>query len=522
MKAAAYARFSTDRQTDNSIAYQLKEIKKYCTEHDIQITATYIDEGCTGTNADRAGFQAMVTAAREGKIDAVVIYDISRGSRDVGDWFTFRKAMMYLGVTVISATGQRLGDLTDGNDFLLELLTVGMGQAEVLGTRKKSIDGVAVKAKQGAFLGGVAPLGYDIVNGAYVINPAEAAVVKNIFAWYASGKSYDYIVDHLKGVTSKRGRPIGKNSLNNLLQNERYIGTYTWNKKKYKLLRKWAGGGLNPNVTRIENAIPPIIDKETWEKVQKRMKDNKRNARNKARRSYLLSGLIECEACGSAYVGHTSTNRKGYETRYYCCGNKYRTHECKAKNINADEIEAFTVQHLKAYLGGLDFTETAQYIADQVNGASPDLSAERSELAQINTQITNGVKAILSGLVVPELEAELDRLRIRKSELEDIIARRSADKPEIDPDALIAMFQASAAAIDSSEKLPDIIRQHVTKIYAHADGTFTVCVGVHMTGCGGRTRTYDLRVMSPTSFQLLYSAIWGALLKCLGIIAQRK
>lgn len=156
MKAAAYARFSTDRQTDNSIAYQLKEIKKYCAEHDIPITATYTDEGCTGTNADRAGFQAMVAAARAGQIDAVVIYDISRGSRDVGDWFTFRKAMMYLGVTVISATGQRLGDLTNGNDFLLELLTVGMGQAEVLGTRQKSIDGVAVKAKQGVFLGGVA------------------------------------------------------------------------------------------------------------------------------------------------------------------------------------------------------------------------------------------------------------------------------------------------------------------------------------------------------------------------------
>lgn len=159
---------STDKQTGNSIAYQLKEIKRYCDEHDIPITATYTDEGCTGTNADRAGFQAMVNAARAGQIDAVVIYDISRGSRDVGDWFTFRKAMMYLGVTVISATGQRLGDLTDGNDFLLELLTVGMGQAEVLGTRKKSIDGVAVKAKQGAFLGGVAPLGYDIINGTSV------------------------------------------------------------------------------------------------------------------------------------------------------------------------------------------------------------------------------------------------------------------------------------------------------------------------------------------------------------------
>ena len=512
MKAAEYGRYSTDRQDENSIAYQFREIRKYCDAHDIQIVASYQDEGCSGTNTDRRGFQRMVMDAQAGKFDAVVIYDVTRGSRDVGDWFSFRKAMMYLGVSVISATGQKLGDLTNGQDFLLELLTVGMGQAEVLGTRQKSIDGVAVKAQTGAFLGGVPPLGYDVANGSYIINPAEAAVVRSIFAWYAQGKSYDYIVDHLGDVRSKRGRPIGKNSLNGILQNERYIGVYTWNKRKYKLLRKWAGGGLNPDVTRIEGAIPAIIDADTWEKVQARMKDNRHNAKNKARHAYLLTGLIECEECGSAYVGHASTNKKGYVTRYYCCGNKYRTHTCKAKNINADELEMFVVQHLKHYLATVDFSATAQYIADQINGAAPDLTAERAELAQVTTQISNGVKAVLSGIVIPELEAELDRLRARKSELEDIIARRSATHAEVDPAAIEAMFHASVEAWND-QNLPVIIRQHVTKIYAHADGTFTVCVGVHKTGCGGRTRTYDLRVMSPTSFQLLYSAI-GALLEC--------
>ncbi len=296
MKAAAYARYSTDRQTENSIAYQLKEIKKYCSANDIEIVATYTDEGCSGTNADREGFQQMLQAAQTGVFDAVVIYDVSRGSRDVGDWFSFRKSMMYLGITVISATGQRLGDLTNGQDFLLELLTVGMGQAEVLGTRQKSLDGVAVKAQTGAFLGGTPPLGYDIKNGQYVIDPQEAAIVQQIFAWYAAGKGYGYMLDHLQGVTGKRGRPLGKNSFYSILSNERYIGVYTWNKRKCKLLRKWAGGALNPKVVRIEGAIPPIIDMETWERVQKRMSDRKRNAANKAKHEYLLSCLIECES----------------------------------------------------------------------------------------------------------------------------------------------------------------------------------------------------------------------------------
>lgn len=485
MKAAAYARYSTDRQSENSIEYQLTEIRKYCAEHDIPIVATFSDEGCTGTNADRAGFQAMVAAAKSGAVDTVVIYDITRGSRDVGDWFTFRKAMMYLGVTVISATGQKLGDLTNGQDFLLELLTVGMGQVEVLGTRQKSIDGVANKAKQGAFLGGTPPLGYDIEGTRYVINPAEAPIVRKIFQMYAEGRSYDYIIDHLDGATGKKGRPIGKNSLNSILKNERYVGVYSWNKRHVKLFRKWAGGTPNPNAVRIEGVIPPIIDTNTWEKVRARMEDNKRNAANKAkRRQYLLSGLIECEGCGCNYVGHTSRNKKGVETSRYVCGNKYRTHQCNAKNIPAAEIEEFVIQNLKAYLLGEDFEATAQYIADQVNGASADLSEERAELAQIEAQLANGVKAVLSGMKIPELEEEMDRLRVRKSELEDIIARRSANRPEVDPAAIVELFKESIENWDD-EHLPQIIREHVTKIYAHIDGTYSVNVGVHINGCGG-------------------------------------
>lgn len=484
MKAAAYARYSTDRQTENSIAYQLEKIQEYCTAHDITISATYTDDAQSGTNMNRAGFQAMVADAKAGSIDTVIIYDISRGSRDVGDWFTFRKAMLYLGVTVISATGQRIGDLTNGQDFLLELITVGMGQVEVLNTREKSIAGVAVKAKEGVFLGGTPPLGYDIVNSHYVINPAEAAIVRSIFEWYGAGWSYNQIIDALNGACGKRGRTLGKNSLNSILCNERYIGVYTWNKKKCKLFQKWAGGGANPNVVRLEGVIPPIIDKDTWEKVRGRMKDRKRNAQNKAKRQYLLSGLIECECCGAAYVGHTSTSR-GCENRYYVCGNKYRTRTCQAKNINAAEIEEFVIQNLKAYLLTVDFTETAQYIADQINGAAADLTTEKAELTQIETQIANGVKAVLSGISIPELEQELDRLRVRKSELQDIITRRSADRPQVEPAAIVQLFEDSIAQWDD-ENLPQIIRRHITKIYAHADGTYSVNVGVHIAGCGGR------------------------------------
>ena len=484
MRAAAYARFSTDRQQHNSIEYQLAEIYRYCAEHGITIVATFTDEGETGTNTARSGFQSMLEAATRGDFDAVVIYDILRGSRDVGDWFTFRKQMLHRGITVLS-TADKLGDMTDGNDFLVELLTVGMGQREVLETRKKSIAGVAIKAQKGVFLGGTPPLGYTIEDGKYVIDPGEARTVRTIFELYGEGKSYDDILRAVDGAIGKFGRPLGKNSLHSILTNERYIGVYTWNKRKVKLFRKWAGGAPNPNCVRIEGIIPEIIDKATWERVQKRMSDNKRNASNKAKRSYLLSGLIECEECGAAYVGHTSTNKKGVETRYYVCGNKYRTHTCQAKNINAAEIEGFVIDGLKRYFLELDFEAEANRIALMVNNSTPDLKAERAELASIEAKLNNGLRAILNGFDnFPELQDEMDKLRVRKGELEDIIARRSASTREVDPADIVRIFEYALDHWD--DDFNTILREHITKIYAHADGSYSVNVGVHISGCGGR------------------------------------
>lgn len=483
MKAAAYARYSTDKQTNSSIAYQMEKIEEYCNINNIDIIARFQDEACSGTNTDRAAFQELIKQAKQKFFDAVIVYDVSRGSRDVGDWFAFRKAMTILGITVI-AVEDKLGDLLNPSDYLTELLTVGLGQHQVLQSRQKSMDSIAVKAKSGQFLGGVAPLGYDIVQGKYVINKSESEIVKSIFEWYATGKSYNYIVDQLSDARGKRGQKIGKNSLYTILKNERYIGIYTWNKRKVKIMGKWAGGEYNPNCVKIEGAIPEIINIELWDKVKVRMTNNKNKASNKAKNEYLLSGLIECAECGATFVGHCSTNTKGYKTRYYCCGNKYRTRTCTAKNINANELEEYIVQNLKMYLLGADYDEVADKIVNMVNSASKDLSVEKKELSSINTKIQNGMNAILNGMEFPELQDEISRLRIRKSELEDIIARNENSATKLDKNKLVALFNTSLEEWDTD--LKNVIKTHITRIYANTDGSFTVNVGVHINGCGGR------------------------------------
>lgn len=481
MNAAAYARYSTDNQTENSIAYQMTAIDEYCAKKGINITARYYDEAKSGTNIQRADFQEMERAALNREFDAIVIYDISRGSRDVADWFNFRKDMARLGIQVISVSGQ-LGDLMNPNDFLVELINVGLGQHMVLDTRKKSIDGVAQKAQEGVFLGGYPPYGYRIENRKYVIVEAEARHVRLMFDMYAAGKSYADIMERLKDerIVTRHGVPIGKTTLYSILNNERYIGTYIWCEKITKVMRHWAGGKPNPRCVRIEDAIPAIIDKETWEKVRKRMRDNKHNARNKAKTEYLLSGLIECAACGSTYVGHTSTNTKGYKTRYYVCGNKYRTRSCASKNINADQIETFVMIQLREYLkSSEDLRAAAEDLANQVNGATPDLSAEKKELLDIKTKLQNGTKAILSGLDFDELRAEMDNLRLRKDELEDIISHAQQNHGKVNPDKVYAMF---LEMVDKLETAPREVVEAMVKVYANTDGSYTVNIGVHLSG----------------------------------------
>ena len=507
MKAAAYARYSTDHQTENSIAYQMEAIDRYCAEHKIDIVARYSDEAKSGTNTDREDFQAMLKAAADRVFDAVIIYDISRGSRDVADWFQFRKQMAALGIQVIAVSGQ-LGDVLNPNDFLVEGINVMLGQHMVLDTRKKSMAAVDVKAKQGVFLGGYPPYGYTIVNQQYVINEAEAKHVRLMFKMYADGASYKEIIEKLKDehIITRHGVPIGKSTLYSILTNERYIGTYIWCEHINRVMRKWAGKKPSDRCVKIEDAIPAIIDKTTWERVKVRMSDNKRRARNKAKQNYLLSGLIECEACGSTYVGHCSTNTKGVKTRYYVCGNKYRTRSCKAKNINADMIEAFVIIQLREYLRTVNVEEIAKTIADQINGASPDLHAEKKELLEIKTKLQNGTNAILSGLDLPELREEMDRLRVRKSELEDIIAEAQKGDAPIDPKEIVELFRIAEEQLDKNPRAA--VETLVTKIYAHTDGSYTVNIGVHINGSPSWTRTNDTAVNSRVLYRLSYGGIY--------------
>ena len=206
--------------------------------------------------------------------------------------------------------------------------------------------------------GGKPPLGYDVDKEThkYIINEKEAATVKLIFQMYLEGNGFHQILRYLNenGYTTKNQKQFTQSSLNCILKNEKYNGTFVFNKKQ----EKDAMGKRNPKakseeeVIRIENGMPAIIDKKTFEKVQQKMKENKRRAGSfKSKHLYLLSGMIFCGECGEPMFGNF---RKGgrHKLLYasYRCANRRSHKGCCNKEIHREYIEDFVLESLQRIL----------------------------------------------------------------------------------------------------------------------------------------------------------------------------
>ncbi len=378
MRAVAYCRYSTDNQTENSIMYQISAAQEYCQKHNMTLVDVYSDEARSGTNTNRDGLKKLLADCDTDKFVAVVIYDQSRLSRNIVDWFTLRETLHNKHKRLCSCCETLSDDILDSSSFMNEGVHAIFNEVHVLETRKKTIAGVTSKARRAEFCGGIPPLGYDIVDGQYKINEAEAPAVRTMFDMYANGCSYREIMNKIDGmgIKSKRGRKIGINAIYYLLINERYTGTFIWNKYQCKQMRKRIPKKANPNIVRIENAIPPLVSKEIYEKVVKRLEAHKRGT-NSAKREYLLSGLIICGYCGGTYTGFASKNRRtGEETYYYMCGTKHRKHTCNAKNIRADEIESAVYYILKNKLLNEKLIEHTADAVISIRNQQPDKGTE--------------------------------------------------------------------------------------------------------------------------------------------------
>ena len=339
LKAALYARYSSDKQQESSITVQLAECKKFCLANHITVVKEYKDEAKTGTDGNREEFQQMIQDSYLGLFDVVIVHRWDRFARNVELALSAQKELEKVGVKVIS-TVENFDDTPEGDFF--KLMSMGMAALYSKKLSREAFNGQIENAKIGKAHGGVPLYGYEVVNKKYRIVPHEAEAIQIMFQMIADGFSYRATVNYLneKGYRRRDGRLLSYN-ITDTLRNRQYTGEYVFNQYKRKPARKWrTQKKTETEVVRIQGGMPAIVDEETFEKVQALLdKRRQKNGRGRRKGKYLLSGLTVCGVCGSAVSGGKTISR-GKNHFAYICTSKRHT---QRKSINLVYLDKYVV-----------------------------------------------------------------------------------------------------------------------------------------------------------------------------------
>lgn len=432
-RTAIYARYSSDNQRAESIDEQIRACRYYAQQTGLyDIVAVYKDEALSGyKNAHkRDGFAQLMADAEAGKFEAVMVYELSRFSRNGSDTIVNTEKLARLGIEFVSVR-EKLDQTPEGR--MMMFVITGMNEYYSANLAIETMRGLKENAYQAKHTGGIPPLGYDLdSNGHYIINPEEAAAVRLIFDMYLEGNGYTAICDELNrmGYRTKRGTMFVRNSMYDLLRNEKYTGSFIYNHmaKAKNGKRNRHAYKSDSEVIRVENAFPAIISKEEYRKVLKLMEQNKRKgARNAAVHDYLLSGKVYCGHCGKSMYGETRY-RKEYSYSYYSC-NGHKSKICGKHSIRCDKLEAEVIRQLNELFFSdeiLDRVSEKIYDDSQNHFMDERAAILRKRSADIKKKIDNGTKAILDGVDSDELRSAVKELSAQKKQIDQQIVQIEA------------------------------------------------------------------------------------------------
>lgn len=479
MNAAIYARYSSDNQREESIDAQVRAISEYAQKNGHTIVKIYTDEARSATTDNRPQFLQMIRESATGMFNAVIVHKLDRFSRDRYDSAFYKRQLKKNGVKLISV----LENLDDSPEsIILESVLEGMAEYYSANLSREVMKGMKETALQCKHNGGTPPLGYDVLpDKSYAVNEAEARIVRMIFEMYAAGKGYNEIIDTLgiEGCRSKSGRPFGKNSLHGILRNEKYTGTFVFN----RTIRKTGGKRNNhqskpdEDIIRVENGIPAIITRELWNEVGRKMNGNKRaRAANSAKETYLLSGLIFCGECnGGMYGQRKFSGRNKSKYRCYTCGTRYRSHTCNMISVGANFVENVIIEQLYNEIfapGAIEkmADKLVEYASSRSIEITSNIRGFENELSGVQTQINNTVNAIANGMFHPSMKNKMDNLESRKAALAIRIeeAKRQAEINSPSRDQIYyCLSQDSHIKNKSPEDQKRIIQTYVRKIVVY-------------------------------------------------------
>lgn len=453
MKAAFYARFSSDLQRATSIEDQFRNCCKRAELEGWAVVATYADAAMSGTDANRPQYRAMLEAAARREFDVLIVDDLSRLTRDAVECERAIRRLEFIGLRIIATS--------DGYDSTSKARKVHRGFKGLMNEiflddlRERVHRGLTGQAQKHFWCGG-RPYGFRLkpvldptrldvygqparIGTVLEIDSEQAAIVREIFTRFVDGASCLAISRELnvRGVPSpgstwkrktRRCRGWMASAIRVILMNPLYGGRMRWNVSqfvrdpdsgKYKRRRR-------PTADWVENREESlrIIPDEVFERAQARTRasaDSDKRLKSGGKARYLLSGLLVCKVCRAHYVIA--------DARSYACSGHWNGGACSNHiRVRRDAVE-------QVILGGIyrDLLEPERVarMANEMRAAytermralaarAADLPRELEELDARIMRLRERLKAGDPDLTPDELQAVIDRAETKRRQAFDV------------------------------------------------------------------------------------------------------
>ena len=478
---ALYPRLSHEDELQgesNSISNQKRILETYAKQNGFSNLRWYTDDGYSGANFQRPGFQAMLADIEAGKVGTVIVKDMSRLGRNylqVGMYTEMifpQKGVRFIAINdgVDSAQGEN--DFAPLRNIFNEWLVRDTSKKIKAVKRSKGMSGKPITSKP--------VYGYLIDEDEnFIIDEEAAPVVRQIYSLCLAGNGPTKIarmlteqqiptpgtLEYRRTGSTRRYHPgyeckWATNTVVHLLENREYTGclvNFKTEKPSYKLKHSIENPPEKQAV--FENHHEPIIDRETWERVQELRKQRKRP--NRYDEVGLFSGILFCADCGSVMYQQRYQTDKRKQDCYICGSYKKRTADCTAHFIRTDLLTAGVLSNLRkvtSYAAKHEARFMKLLIEQNEDGDRRRNAAKKKELEAAEKRIAE-LSAIFKRLYEDSVTG-----RISDERFTELSADYEAEQKELKERAARLREELSKAqeATANAEKFMNVVRRHTT------------------------------------------------------------
>lgn len=467
IRAAIYARVSTDDQTEHSPAAQVAACEAYAEARGWQISARFIDEGRSGMTDKRPAFQEMIAAARKHEFDVVLIHKLDRFARNRYDAAIYKRLLRdECDVRLIAITQDF--ELDGPEAVILESSLEAIAHWYSLNLAREVRKSQVPLAQKGHFMARP-PHGYRVVydqpgsdgkpRGRVVQEPHEATMVRLIFDLALEGHGVWRIVQELnsRGLRLQSGGPWTKVRVRYILGNPFYAGIVRWNVREGRQQRK------RPAADWIEapGEHEPIVSRDEFDRVQNILSRH-RPPRGRNRGTPIFSGLVICGVCGtSMWASRRRSSSRSRYYAYYRCGRYLSSGSCQSAYISDRALMRAIQSELRGIIGGQVVEMPGPVGAPRAD----EIQMLDRRLRQIEARFQRQLLAYESGVIdlallqeaKARLAAEAGPIRSQLEALQSAVEIPASPAAPISAEELLAALESSIPDEEKNRALKSVI-----------------------------------------------------------------